>query len=46
MRIKKWDNFQIINESFARSNEYSDFLSDNALSDDFFTDSLREVNDK
>jgi|SaaInlV_100m_DNA_2_1039680.scaffolds.fasta_scaffold04944_4 hypothetical protein len=45
MRIKKWDNFQIINESFSRSNEYSDFLSDNALSDDFFTDSLREVID-
>jgi len=45
MRIKKYDNFQSINESFPNSNEYSDFLKDNALSNNFFNDNLREVID-
>jgi len=45
MRIKKYNNFQNINESFSNSNEYSDFLKENALSGDFFKDNLREVID-
>jgi hypothetical protein len=45
MRIKKYNNFQIINESFVNSEEYSNFLKDNSLSNEFFKDNLTDVED-
>ena len=40
-----YNNFQIINESFVNSEEYSNFLKDNSLSNEFFKDNLTDVED-
>ena len=45
MRLKKYSEFGVINESFSNSKYYSDFIKDNSLSRDVFMDNLTFVED-
>lgn len=45
MRLKKYNEFQSINENFANSNEYSNFLKEKSLDREFFTDNLMSISD-
>lgn len=45
MKIKKFNNFSLIKESFSQSKEYVDFVKSIAKKRTFFTDNLLEVYD-
>jgi len=45
MRLKKYKEFESVNESFTKSDLYYDFLRKYSLDDDFFLDNLTHVND-
>ena len=45
MRLKRYIEFNTINESFQRSNQSDIFLRDHSLDRDFFLDNLEYVND-
>ena len=45
MRLKRYIEFNSVNESFQRSNQSENFLRDHSLEREFFLDSLEYVND-
>jgi hypothetical protein len=45
MRLKKYNEFESLNESFQKSDEYYNFIRENSLDNIFFLDNLAFVED-
>lgn len=45
MKLKRYNDFKKVNESFTSSNEFKEFLKDHSLSNSFFSNSLLDVSD-